>query len=151
MGSSSLPMPSVSIMRGVHSPSINARRRWNCGAEAGCMMRGPGCAAGESGPSGGGSISALMYWWPNPGDGKAVAFCFQRQCVPGIRSDFGISTGKLLALSFDHAVEAHIIFKRIGTNNVIVVRRPQPQRDAAGLIDASRNRLEADRGLKVFT
>jgi hypothetical protein len=30
------------------------------------MMRGPGCAAGESGPSGGDGISALMSWCPKP-------------------------------------------------------------------------------------
>ena len=48
------------------------------------------------------------------------------------------------------AAEAHIIFKRIGTNNVIVVRCLQPQCDATGLIDASRNRLEADRNFSVL-
>jgi hypothetical protein len=30
------------------------------------MMRGPGCASGESGPSGGGGINALMSWCPKP-------------------------------------------------------------------------------------
>jgi transposase len=35
-------------------------------ALAPCMMRGPGCAAGESGPSGGGGMSALISWCPKP-------------------------------------------------------------------------------------
>ena len=37
-------------------------------ALAPCMMRGPGCAAGESGPSGGGGMSALISWCPKAND-----------------------------------------------------------------------------------
>src|SRR5215469_6246500 len=41
------------IIWGTHSSSIFARSVWNGSASGLCMMRGPGCAAGESGPSGG--------------------------------------------------------------------------------------------------
>src|SRR6476620_8438073 len=66
IGKDAASRPRRRIICGVHSSSILARSVWKGAASAPCMMRGPGCAAGESGPSGGGGISALINWCPNP-------------------------------------------------------------------------------------
>jgi hypothetical protein len=59
-GKEASAIASISINCGIHSFSINLRNAWNCWESGPYMMRGPDCASGESGPSGGGGIKALI-------------------------------------------------------------------------------------------
>ena len=59
-------------------------------------------------------------------DSEAVIFCPQFERMPLVGGNFGIGALDLLPPSFDHAVEADIVFESIGTDDVIVVRRGEP-------------------------
>src|SRR5579872_52839 len=83
------------------------------------------------------------------GDGETAAFGLEREAVPRAADDLEISPGELLALPLHHPVEADVVFERIGARDVIIVRRLQADDDPARLVDASRHRLEAQRGLQV--
>jgi hypothetical protein len=51
---------------------------------------------------------------------------------------------QLLALAANDAVEADIVFQRVGADDIIIVGVLQPHHDAAGLIDLAADRLEAE-------
>src|SRR5947209_4272122 len=100
MGSEMRSIPRISIICGVHSASIFARSAWNGAASGPCMMRGPGCAAGESGPSGGGGTNALISWWPKP----------TTLSTPHIAADHPLRQAWLERLIDDTATPAEISF-----------------------------------------
>jgi len=49
----------------------------------------------------------------------------------------------LLSAALHDSVEAHIVFQRVRAHEVVVTRRGEAHRDAAGLIDPSGEWLEA--------
>ena len=85
------------------------------------------------------------------GDGEAVPLGLERQRVPLVRRDLGIGTGKLFALAFDHPIKSHIVFERVRTGDIVIVRRQQTQSDAAGLVDRPRYGFEPHRDFEVLT
>ena len=72
-----------------------------------------------------------------------------RACAIRLPATLIFGAGELLALALHHAIEADIVFERVGSNDVIVIRCSQPDRDPAGLIDLARDRLEADHDIDV--
>src|SRR5215213_1880339 len=83
-------------------------------------------------------------------DREAIILCFQAKRMPFTRSDLDVGGGKLLATAFYNTIEADIVFQRIRTNHVIIVRRSDAQRDAAGLINSAGDGLEANRDLHIL-
>src|SRR5271167_2059131 len=63
--------------------------------------------------------------------------------MPYVRGDFGVRAFDLLPLSFDHPVEADIVFEGVGTDHVIVVRRGKPYDNPTRLIHLSTDGLES--------
>ena len=62
IGSDFLSMSSISVRRGVQSLSINARKRWNCGADGGFEIHIASRArAGNWLPTGGIERYSLMF------------------------------------------------------------------------------------------
>src|ERR1700756_3150547 len=105
IGSDARSMSSTSIICGTHSVSILMRRLRNWRASGPCMIRGPGWASGESGPSGGGGISALMYWWPKP-----VLVAETGNPIAGhVAADHPIGQAHLIRLIDDAPAPAEII------------------------------------------
>jgi hypothetical protein len=59
-----------------------------------------------------------------------LSFSPQRERVPDVAGDLDIGFCELLAPAFDHPVRPHIVFERVGAQEV-VIRRQQPDGDAA--------------------
>src|SRR5260370_13501813 len=68
-------------------------------------------------------------------DREPFAFGTDTESVPVIRRDSEIGAFQLLAPALDHAIEAHVVLKRVGAHDVVVVGVAQAQRDSSRLID----------------
>src|SRR5262245_20975194 len=70
--------------------------------------------------------------------------------MPLIARNLDVHTSDLLSAAFDDAIEPDVVLKRVGTNDVIVVAIKKTNGNAAGLIDASRDRFELYRNVNVL-
>src|SRR5262245_47292311 len=64
--------------------------------------------------------------------------------MPLVGGDFGIHPMNLLTTALNDAVKANVVLKRIGSNNVIVVRIKYTSSNTRRLVDASSNGFEPD-------
>src|SRR5262249_24502420 len=67
-----------------------------------------------------------------------------------VGGDFGIHPMNLLTTALNDAVKANVVLKRIGSNNVIVVRIKYTSSNTRRLVDASSNGFEPDGHLTFF-
>ena len=75
---------------------------------------------------------------------------FERKRVPNVAGNFGVHTVNLLATTLNDPVKADVVLKRIGANNVIVVRIDNTNRNSPCLVDTTGNGLEAYGDLDVL-
>ena len=76
--------------------------------------------------------------------GELVALGFESKGVPLTGGDLCGSTFDLTAHALDHVIEVDIIFERIRTQDIVVVRIDKTQDDPPRAIDAAGDRLESD-------
>ena len=111
------------------------------------MMRGPGCAASESGPSGGGAISALMNWCPKPTTLSAAH----------VAADHSVRQPRLERLVDDAASGGEIASQRLMKSPAACLRARCPGAPAArgplrpvGLDVGGRNELDLPHALSAI-
>ena len=70
--------------------------------------------------------------------------------MPNVAGNFGVHTVNLLATTLNDPVKADVVLKRIGANNVIVVRIDNTNRNSPCLVDTTGNGLEAYGDLDIL-
>src|SRR5690242_6691582 len=79
-----------------------------------------------------------------------ITLGFEPKRMPGVTGNFGVNAVNLLAATLDDPVEADVVFKRVGANNVIVLRIDDADGNSSCLIDTTCDRLEAYGNLDIF-
>src|SRR6185437_3761375 len=81
---------------------------------------------------------------------KAVPLGFEAERMPFIRSEREICAHDFLSSALDHAIEADVVFHRIGAGGVIIIGIDQPHHNAARLVHGACDRLETNRRINIF-